>query len=167
MTSKKGEKIEPMYKSLLDRLANQHESISFIIQNISDEGLEKKPLPGKWSIKDNIAHLAKYQKVFIERKNQILTTDQPFFNRYAAENDNDFESWRQYSMPALLNFINDDRRDIWYSVSNLSAEDLNKIGIHKKFGAMTLIQWTEFFILHEAHHIYTIFQLANDAELKR
>jgi len=151
-----------MYKSLLDRLTNQHEAINYIIQDISHEALERKTLSDKWSIKDNIAHLARYQNVFAERINQILTSYQPHFRRYSAERDNEFEIWRQHSVSHLLNSIKDDRRTICFNVSNLSDEDIHKIGVHEKFGAMTLIQWTEFFILHEAHHIYTIFQLAKE-----
>jgi hypothetical protein len=51
-------------------------------------------------------------------------------------------------------------------VLNLSRTDLERIGIHKKFGNLNIIQWLEFFVLHEAHHIYTIFQLANDIDLQ-
>jgi hypothetical protein len=37
--------------------------------------------------------------------------------------------------------------------------------VHKKYGALTIMEWTEFFLLHEAHHIFTIFQLMHDTEL--
>ncbi|MGD8307736.1 MAG: DinB family protein, partial [Ignavibacteria bacterium] len=42
---------------------------------------------------------------------------------------------------------------------NLTPEQLNRKGTHQKFGTMNVIQWIEFFLLHEAHHIYTIFKI--------
>jgi hypothetical protein len=38
--------------------------------------------------------------------------------------------------------------------------DLDKTGHHPVFGEMNLIQWLNFFLLHEAHHLFTIFKLA-------
>ncbi len=56
-----------LYKSLYDRLKNQHETIENIISKTDKVRLTLHPLPNKWSIKDNIAHLTKYQPVFIDR----------------------------------------------------------------------------------------------------
>ena len=36
------------------------------------------------------------------------------------------------------------------------------IGHHPKYGALTLVEWTEFFLLHEAHHLFTLFKLLNE-----
>jgi len=43
--------------------------------------------------------------------------------------------------------------------------DYNKTGTHPVFGQMTMLQWLNFFLLHEAHHLLTIFKLV--AELKK
>jgi hypothetical protein len=32
---------------------------------------------------------------------------------------------------------------------------LSRKGFHPSFGALTIPQWLEFFLLHEAHHLYT------------
>jgi len=154
-----------LYPTLLDRLNSQHESIPIIISEISKERLLKNPLPGKWNIHDNIAHLAKYQPVFIDRVNKILNDDEPLFTRYKAEDDPEFEQWRSFSTDKLLKQLDTDRKKIYSLIINLNETELNKIGVHKKYGRLNIIQWTEFFLLHEAHHIFTIFQLANDAEL--
>ena len=28
--------------------------------------------------------------------------------------------------------------------------------LHPRFGLLTVVDWTEFFLLHEAHHLYTM-----------
>jgi hypothetical protein len=57
--------------------------------------------------------------------------------------------------------LDKDRKAIFQLVCSIPEEKLARTGIHKKYGRLTILQWTEFFLLHEAHHIFTIFKLAN------
>jgi hypothetical protein len=45
-------------------------------------------------------------------------------------------------------------------------------GTHPKYGTLMITEWTEFFLLHEAHHLFTLFRLSkalsfNSAGLKQ
>lgn len=51
-------------------------------------------------------------------------------------------------------------------IFTLSEKELDRTGVHKKYGDLNIVQWIEFFLLHEAHHLFTIFQLTNDTDLK-
>jgi len=82
------------------------------------------------------------------------------------ENDPDFETWRELKIDCLLQKMNSDRHEIFNLITNLTDQNLSRIGQHSKYGNLTIIKWTEFFLLHEAHHIFTIFQLANDTEIR-
>ena len=155
-----------MYPSLLARLNNQHESIAHLIQNLDTMRLTIEVIPGKWSIKDNIAHLATYQPIFLERVQVILTIDEPVFERYKADYDPEFEAWQQQTVPALLSRIEDDRKTIYDTISSLTPAEIHRTGIHKKFVALTITQWTEFFLFHEAHHLFTIFQLVHGTKVQ-
>jgi hypothetical protein len=148
------------------RLKHQHEAIKEIIEDKSKERINHHPAPGKWSIYDNITHLAKYQPVFIARINSVLNENAPVFTRYKAEDDPEFEVWRAWSTDKLIERIAIDRERILELIGKLSPEQLKRIGVHKKFSNLTITMWLEFFLLHEAHHMYTIFQLANDVEIK-
>jgi hypothetical protein len=154
-----------IYESLHDRLKNQHETIENIVDKTDKADLTIQPFPGKWSIKDNIAHLAKYQFVFIDRINIILKNNSPVFDRYKAELDPDFESWRMLDISDLIQSLHKERQTIFNLITNLTDQELNRVGLHKKYGRLPLIDWTEFFLLHEAHHIFTIFQLAHEIKM--
>ncbi len=65
----------------------------------------------------------------------------------------------------LVESINDHRLILSSLVFGFQIDDLEKIGIHKKFGPLNIIQWADFFVLHEAHHLFTIFKLAHDVDL--
>lgn len=151
------------YRSLLDRLRTQHESIDAILLHTPAERILQTPAEGKWSIKDNIAHLARYKTIFLDRIHRMCKADQPVFEAYVAEQDNEFPQWREWTLSTLLDRLYEDRRLIITTIDGLSCTQLSNEGIHPRFGTMTAVQWTEFFLLHEAHHLYTIFRIAHGA----
>lgn len=153
------------YRSLTDRLRTQHEALEVIIENIPAEKLVKNQQPGKWSIKDNIAHLAKYQPVFIDRIHRINKGDTPSFESYHAETDTEFPAWQTWDLQTLLERLYEDRKLIISLVDSLSCTQLSCSGTHARFGVLTMMEWTEFFLLHEAHHLFTIFKLAHETDL--
>lgn len=153
------------YASLISRLSNQHEAIEQIISGVDKQRLLLQPQPGKWSIKDNIAHLAKYQPVFMERMELVMKGTDPVFGRYVADEDPEFATWKSWDVRTLLDRVHSDRKLIYDLITNASGTQATMTGTHKKFGKLSLIQWTEFFLLHEAHHLFTIFQVANNVDL--
>lgn len=148
-----------LYTSLIERLKTQHETLPVIIANISKANLELNPAPGKWSIRDNIAHLAKYQPMFIGRIHKILDNDGVAFERYSADLDPEFPAWQIRETNELLIQISFDRKLIQALITGLQPEQLSRTGIHPLYGKLTIVEWTEFFLLHEAHHLFTIFKL--------
>ncbi|HTD99086.1 MAG TPA: DinB family protein [Mucilaginibacter sp.] len=148
-----------LYPSLISRLKTQHESLPVIIAKLNQTQLEQNPVPGKWSIKDNIAHLACYQPMFIARMHRIEEQDGVTFDRYSADIDPEFPGWQSRNVDDLLNQIAIDRETIINLITSLQPQQLSRTGIHPKYGKLTMTEWAEFFLLHEAHHLFTIFQL--------
>lgn len=147
--------------SITSRLKFQHETIGELILNLEEQQLFKRPQPDKWHIHDNIAHLARYQHVFIERINQILNTENPLLSSYKAEKDPEFITWQNKSTKDLIQQISADRRDIIQLINTIPENQLDKKGSHLYFGNLNIVQWTERFLLHEAHHLFTILNLLN------
>jgi hypothetical protein len=143
----------------LDRLKTQHEVIELLISGLNEEELRFRPIPEKWSVHENIAHLACYQPRVIARTEKILVEDNPAFEGYIPENDPEFPKFFSMSVEELLAHQKEKRTEIVNLITNLSDEQMNRTGTHSKFGSMNISEWTEFFLLHEAHHIYTIFKL--------
>lgn len=149
------------------RLEHQHLAIIGIIEQAAEERIDLIPDIGKWSIKDNVAHLVRYQYIFPERINEILQIQEPAFNRYKAEDDFEFETWRAKALEDLFKHLKEQRKNIYKQITGLSKDELLRKGFHPKYGMLSITQWVEFFLLHEAHHIFTIFKLANDVDLKK
>ena len=157
----------PLSISLTGRLQYQHETISELIEGFSEVQIKERINPEKWSVFENIAHLAAYQPTFIYRLGLMLEGKKPKFERYVAENDPVFHEYLQKSLKELTDDISTKRMIIAGRLINLNEKDLSQIGYHPKFGFMPVGKWAEFFLLHEAHHLFTISQLIGAMQLRQ
>lgn len=149
-----------MSSSLSTRLHYQHKSIMNIVEGLSDEQIRRQVITGKWSIFENIVHLQTYQHVFIERIKQLLQGNNPVFERYTAEADPLFLENCGLSSREVLHDLITTRKKMSGEMPKLPETDFEKTANHPVFGTMNFLQWLEFFLLHEAHHLYAVFRLA-------
>ena len=147
--------------SIQSRLQFQHQTVSELINGYSEKDLKRQPIPGKWSAFENIVHLAVYQPVFHDRVDQILSGKNPSFQRYVADTDPDFIESLQKPLAEQLRHLHDVRTLIFQKITQSTPDQLSLTANHPKFGNLSLVQCTEFFLLHEAHHLFTIFQLVS------
>jgi uncharacterized damage-inducible protein DinB len=123
------------------------------------ERILEPPISGKWSAHQNLAHLGRYHEIFLERIEQILKETNPVFVRYRAEEDPQWEAWRSLGYKEAAGKLAYLREMLVARLKSLSAEEYARTGTHPKFGEMPLTLWLEFFLVHEAHHLYTVLQL--------
>lgn len=154
-----------MPSSIATRLQYQHKSLIELIDGLTDDQVRRQIIPGKWSIYENIVHLQTYQHVFIERVKKILEEDNPTFPRYTAEADPMFHENCARSSREIMQDMLTTRKEMTAGIFSLQDADIEKTAVHPAFGKMHLVQWLNFFLLHEAHHLFTIFKLA--AELRQ
>lgn len=140
------------------RLQYQHETIYTLITGSTEAQLRLRNIPDKWSVFENIVHLAAYQPVFINRIDRIKREEDPAFDRYVAEEDPLFPNYLDKGLEELIRIMALDRSTINRKLAGLDAAILLRTGQHPKFGLLTLEQWIEFFLLHEAHHLFTMFK---------
>ena len=152
----------PLSSSALARLQYQHFTIRDLIAGLTEEQLRREVQPGKWSAFDNIAHLACYQPMFLLRLERIQMEDSPVFERYVADTDPAFPDYQHSSLSELLTGIDERRAAILFKLQGLGEDELGRAAHHPRYGRMDVKQWAEFFLLHEAHHLYTIFMLVQE-----
>ena len=149
-----------MKENLVQRLIHQPKSLDQLLENFSEKIIRERPIPEKWSIFENIAHLGRYHEVVLERTMKILNDDNPVFSRYVADTDPLFAEWCKKSFPLMMDEFNSTREYLNSLMVSIPNEKLHRTGVHPLFGNMNIEAWTEFFLLHEAHHFFTIFKLA-------
>ena len=154
-----------MQSYLSTRLQYQHKSLLDIIDGLSDEMIRRQVIRGKWSIFETIVHLQTYQHVFCERIKKMQEENNPSFPRYSADADPVFLDNCGKTTREIMGDLITTRKEMSTGRLSIKEKDLERRGTHPVFGTMTIIQWLNFFLLHEAHHLFAIFKLA--AELKK
>ena len=151
-----------MQKHLLIRIKNQYGQVDDLIKGLSVKFITDRHLPDKWSIKEHLSHLGRYQEIFEERICRILKEETLVFDRYKAENDSFFAEWIALNVQEVVEKTKEKRSAIYQWLTQIEKEQLSRTGIHPKFGVLSINEWTEFFLLHETHHFYSIFQIIHE-----
>lgn len=138
----------------------QHKSLVDLIDGLTEEQIRRNINPGKWSIFENIVHLQTYQHVFKERMKKILSEDHPSFPIYVADADPIFLDNCHRSIREIMQDFISNRKEMAAATQPSLNNSAARRGIHANYGSMNLVEWYNFFLLHEAHHLYTILRLA-------
>lgn len=150
------ETISILSRSTLLRLETQVEAIHLLLRGATSEAIMTRPDSGQWSAHENLAHLARYHEVFLERLHRMLAESAPRFDRYRAEEDPAWPQWTSLSVEEVLIRLKTLRGEIINLVKGLSPAEAERVASHPLFGEMGLGLWLEFFLLHEAHHLYVM-----------
>ena len=145
-------------ESRLLRLKTQLESVEVLFAGASPERIDRRSASGKWSARENLAHIGRYHEIFLERVRRMLAETSPQFARYRAEEDPGWQEWASKPFEEIRNQVTALRMKLIDTIGGLQASDYARVGIHSSFGEMTLSLWLEFFLVHEAHHLYAILQ---------
>ena len=143
--------------SRLQRCENQlQDFLAEALCGISPEALSRRAIPEKWSAAENLAHLARYHQIFMERIERILTEQAPSMRGYRAEDDPEWPRWTAMPAQEILDNLSLQHTKLMARLRSLSDSDFERTGIHSKFGEMTLALWLEFFLVHEGHHLNVV-----------
>jgi hypothetical protein len=144
------------------RLQYQHEVLYTLLEG--QAAVSVRPAPDKWSLLENVAHLFAYQRQFSRRIDRILSEDQPSFEAYVGDNDPVFLEAREEPLADLLTDLCADRLYLHDRIVALDEAQLARQASHPRYGVRTLLAWTEFFLLHEAHHLFTMWKLLEEPQ---
>jgi uncharacterized damage-inducible protein DinB len=137
---------------LLTRLEGQHRFLT----EIAEFADQTQTPEGAWTATQTLAHLARYHSVLLQRIDLILSGDRPAMPRYKAETDEAWPQWRDAPLTQSLQEIARQRARLRERLEALTTEQWSRVGVHPVIGPMTLASWLEFFLVHEAHHLYTL-----------
>lgn len=139
-------------------LTRTPKTLSYLLSGLSPVWTEATEGPDTWSPYDVIGHLIHGETTdWVRRMDIILSTgaQKTFapFDRFAQFNES-----KGKSLDTLLTIFTEIRaKNIDYLLSkNLSDTDLEKTGIHPKFGEVTLGQLLSTWVAHDLDHIMQI-----------
>ena len=151
-------------ETTLQRLNTQLDAVDLLLKGVTASALTFRSQPNQWSAHENLAHVARHHQVFLDRLRRIQTEENPELGRYRAEDDPEWPLWASLPTDEVWGRLRLLRTQLIKSIGRSSDQDLERTGVHPLFGEMNLAQWLEFFLLHEAHHLYLVVLRLGQAE---
>ncbi len=141
----------------LDELLNSYEQggqqLRAAVSNASEAQLDLAAIPGKWTIRQVICHIADFEPVYADRMKRVLAEDNPTL---LSGNPDLFASRLQYnnrSVAEELELIEVVRSQMSRILRNIDVEDFQRTGVHNVDGPLTLETLLERITSHIPHHI--------------
>jgi len=125
-----------------------------LIHHTPAAALDARSPSGAWSARENLAHLGRYQEIFLDRLDRILAESTPRFDRYRTADDPAAEAWLACPGARLTERLLEGRAGLVSRLQALRPRDLARRGVHPAFGVMDVPGWLRFFLEHEGHHLY-------------
>jgi uncharacterized damage-inducible protein DinB len=139
--------------SLISAYLSGPQQLRDAIRGMTPEQLNARPVPGKWSTRQVVCHIADFEPVYVDRMKRVIAQEAPTF--FGGDPDL-FAARLAYDARDLeeeLQLIESCRRHMARILSTLSPEDFARTGIHSESGAMTLEKLLTNITKHVPHHI--------------
>ena len=123
---------------------------------MTQEQLDARPVPGKWSTREVVCHIADYEPIYADRMKRVIAENEPAIcggNPDALAARLAYGSRDVEEELALIELV---RKQMGRILQALRSEDFQRRGIHEKHGPMTLATILERVTGHIPHHVGAI-----------
>ncbi len=146
-----------MTATLLEELKASQQLMVAMTQLVADDHPGRV---GAWTLRDIAAHLATTEKECFEPRIRAMAAgERPEFEFYSND-DRDFDGISLES--ALTEWAGTRNRLIDY-VRDLSEEERSRVGLHTKFGELTVDGYLRVALDHDRDHLRSLERLAAEA----
>ncbi len=146
------------HRKLVARLRSQSGDVTRLTAGLDEEALSRRTIPGKWSIKELVAHLWRVEIVFERRVESMLAEENPAIERYDPEGDPDFAKLASRDGADLRDGFQAARERFARRLEAVAPADWHRRGRHPEFPLYDVHFQIEYMAHHEAHHVYQIYQ---------
>jgi hypothetical protein len=147
----------------IERLEGTLPRIERKVHQVSDEILSNK-FNGKWSIKENIAHLAEVDEIALKRIDEMVHGISPM-SPAVIQPGRDYNGW---TINEVINFFSSTREKNLYKYSMLTSAQLKKASLHPRLKVlMTPVDLAWFDAEHDDHHLVRISEIISEYSGKR
>ncbi len=129
------------------------QSLRQAVRGMTREQVLARPVPGKWSTLEVVAHLADFDPILADRMKRVIALDNPPLigadeNRFAEA-----LAYHERDLEEELTIIDTTRRQLARVLRTLPDSALQRVGTHNERGPRTLEQLLTGATGHIAHHV--------------
>ena len=153
-------------KALIDQYNDGYRVVAEALAGATDEQLNARPAPGKWTAREVVHHLADSEMTAATRLRLLVATDNPQIFGYDQDQ---FARKLFYDRPiaASLDAFKAARRSTAEILERMSdAEWARAAGTHTEHGPYTAERWMQIYAAHAHAHAEQILVARNSAAKK-
>ncbi len=145
--------IDMLPEELADSYLAGATQLRVAVADMTHEQAIARPVPGKWSTLEVVAHIADFEPIMADRIKRVITHNNPTL---LGADENLFAEHLFYHHRDLreeLAVIEAIRTSISRTLRHLSADSLSRVGTHSESGILTLEQLVQRATNHISHHL--------------
>ena len=145
-----------MTRHIIDQLAASQQLVATMLRIASEDSQARV---GAWSLRDIAAHLAASERECFEpRIRAIAAGERPEFDFYA----NDERDFGGIQLEDALDEWLATRRRLLDFARDLDDEELARVGMHQRYGAVTVDRYLEIALEHDRDHLLGLERVAGE-----
>ena len=138
-------------KRLLDQYKDGYRVVAEALAGATDEQLDARPAPGKWSAREIVHHLADSEMTAAIRLRLLVATERPQIVGFDQE---DFARRLYYDRPieASVEAFKSARRTTVEILERMSDAEWAREGTHSEHGRYSVERWLDIYAAHAHNH---------------
>ncbi|RIK71871.1 MAG: hypothetical protein DCC67_20055 [Planctomycetota bacterium] len=144
------------YERLIDQYLAGPQMLREAVAGLSPAELDARPIPGKWSTREVVCHIADFEPIYADRMKRVVAENKPTF--FGGDPDV-FAAGLAYGRRNVadeLELVDVVRRTMSVILRGLRAEDFQRVGVHSEYGPLSLEELLRRITGHIPHHVATI-----------
>ena len=152
-----GDNSEPENPSaLLDMLDQNVVQVDSLVSGLRESECTQHPFPGRWSIREQIAHFYDTQTLLDRRVSLMLVEDEPLLSSAAPYEKATEAEGRPNSTAELFRAYKEARSAFTTRLREGAPTELWRRGHHEDFGIVSIMHQVKYFACHEQAHMGSI-----------
>jgi DinB family protein len=153
-------------KKLINQYKDGYRVIAEALTGATEEELDHRPAPEKWSAREIVHHLADSEMTAAMRLRLLIATEQP---QIVGFDQDEFARRLYYDRPieAAVDAFKSARRTTAEILERLTEEQWAREGTHSEHGRYTVERWLEIYAKHAHNHAEQIRVARGEARKKK
>jgi DinB superfamily len=137
---------------LIARYKAGYDEVIDSLKDFPADSLAAHPIPGKWSAKEIVHHLADSETISGIRLRRLLSEEQPIIQGYDQDEYAVRLKYNERDMAPALEALHATRATTAQLFERMSDEDWQREGTHSEHGRYTVEDWLTIYAAHTHNH---------------
>jgi hypothetical protein len=144
---------------LIDKYAAGYREVMNALEEFPDESLSAHLIPGKWSAREIVHHLADSESTSAIRLRRLLAEEHPVIQGYDQDEYARRLKYNDRDMAPSLEAFRAARATTVQILTLMSEDEWRREGVHSESGRYTVEDWLAIYAAHAHNHAAQILRL--------